>query len=589
MTTTNGLDVMAAIQQQSAFEKNRILDLAAESARRKCESLRLYRPMPRQEELHASSARRIVMRKGNRTGGSVAGGVEVARAVTGQDPYNKYPKENGIAVCLGYGEGHIGRVFHRMLFRAGAFDIIRDLDTGEWRAFRPWSMKTLLDGEYGDQERESEKKPAPPLIPKRFIKSIAWLKKSERIFSQVTFTTGWELHAFNSNGNPSQAQGFSCHLCWTDEDLAQAGWVEEVIGRMVTTRGLFRWTALPHGDNDEMLQMVEDAERQRDEGVENPSAVLIQSTIFENKYISDESRKESLAGWLAAGEEVYNKRVNGLLSLDSVKMYPSFSKFVHNAIRYEGEVSPVQKAITENDGWPPDDWTRYMFVDPGHQVCAVLFVAVPPPELGTQAVVYDECYIKQASAKLFGDAIEPKVKEKVFERFYIDMHGASLTEIGSGITPLEHYQNELKIRGLLCEATGHVFSPAVDDIKSREESLRLWLSPQREGFPGVVVVLARCPNLQREIEKFKKKTVRKGGQVIPLDDGDRRANTHAVECLEYAAAAKLAYVKPRRKAVSFDRIGRFREWLQERRERIAGRGQTSDSNAISLGPIGSSQ
>lgn len=523
------------------------------------------------------------------THNSLAGAVELARAVTGCDPYEKYPKENGTAVCLGYGEGHIGRVFYKLLFKSGAFDIIRDKETRQWRAFRPWPQE-----EGGDLGREAERMPAPPLIPRRFIKDkIAWVKKSERIFSKVYFTTGWELYAFNSNGDPSQAQGFDCNLAWIDEDIAQAGWMEELGGRMARVHGKLRWTALPHGDNDEMMKLVEEAERCAEEGVENPETVLIQASILDNKYIEAASRDKSIAAWKAAGEEVYKQRVYGLLQLDSFKMYPTFNRVVHSAINHESTASPVQRIITERDGEPPDDWTRYMIVDPGHQVCAVLFIAVPPPiidgqPIPQQAVVYDECYIKNATARLFGDAIEPKVREKVFQRFVMDFHGASLTEIGSGVTPLERYQEELKIRGLRCEATGSTFSPGVDDVKSREESLRIMLGMDRDGYPGILIVMDRCPNLRWEIERFKKKTLRRGGDPLPLDEGDRRANTHAVECLEYFAAGNYGYVKPRRKALSSDPIGRFQAWLTERRERIAARGQSSDKSFISLGPNGSS-
>src|SRR3972149_1588114 len=80
------------------------------------------------------------------THNSLAHFVEIARALTGQDPYGKYPKRDGLAVCVAYGERHIGTVIHRYLFRWGAFKMIRDLGSGDWRTYRPWPAERLGGG-----------------------------------------------------------------------------------------------------------------------------------------------------------------------------------------------------------------------------------------------------------------------------------------------------------------------------------------------------------------------------------------------------------------------------------------------------------
>src|SRR5688572_24699975 len=121
------------------WEKDQHKRLVAEKMRRECEALRLYEPQAFQDEFHKSTVRKLIMQKANQVGGTLCGAVEVARAVTGQDPYHKYPQRDGVVACLGYGEGHVGTVFYQKLFRAGAFEIIRDLATGKWRTYRPWA------------------------------------------------------------------------------------------------------------------------------------------------------------------------------------------------------------------------------------------------------------------------------------------------------------------------------------------------------------------------------------------------------------------------------------------------------------------
>src|SRR3990167_9675551 len=98
---SNELDRDPAEAIVSISEQNELRELAAIKAARIKEALRLYEPQPYQDELHSSRIRTVLMRKGNQVGGTLALAVEIARAVTGQDPYNKYPKRDGVAAVLG--------------------------------------------------------------------------------------------------------------------------------------------------------------------------------------------------------------------------------------------------------------------------------------------------------------------------------------------------------------------------------------------------------------------------------------------------------------------------------------------------------
>lgn len=168
--------------------------LAMELAKRKIEGLRLYEPLPVQSRFHASKARTRLARGSNRSGKTLCAAVEVARAVTGQDPFDKYPKQNGRAYCVARDLGELGQVMWPKLGKPGAFKIIRDEVTNEWRAYRPWDPR--------DHARRRDTKPAPHLIPPRMIKEIGWHNKKLGQPKMIRLYNGWEISFFSSEGVP---------------------------------------------------------------------------------------------------------------------------------------------------------------------------------------------------------------------------------------------------------------------------------------------------------------------------------------------------------------------------------------------------
>ena len=562
---------------------------------RQVETLKLYEPLTWQDKFHASTAKECILSKGNQAGGSVTGFVEVARAVTGQDPYNKYPKENGVAVCLGYGEPHIGRVMHRYLFGWDAFKIIRDEETGEWRTFRPWDPDEDYKGIYGDAHRKDEARPAPPFIPRRFIKGkIAWVKNAERIFSRVEFINGWKLYACNSNGDPSQAQGFQANLYHIDEDVAKGGWYTEAVARCSVHEGLIRWTAMPHAKTEDIVNMITRAEE--DEGKETPETVCIRASIFDNPYLPKKSREMNMRIWRDAGEDVVKMRAYGELTSSAVRMYPFFDKRTHSAIRVLSDSDRrdeedgievrhgIQKILTESNGIPPHDWCRYFSMDPGHQILGGVMIAVPPPELGDFKIAYNELYIHQANASVFGKKLYDEARREHFHDFIADMHGGRLRQLGSGELPIRDYERQLDKYNLRCEVRGSRFAAGCDDIKLREGKLRNWISTRDDGYPTLLVVADRCPNLVKEITRFKKKTGIVNGVEVVLDEGNRRGPVHAVECLEMLAAHGCAYVKPPMRVKESSRVDRI--LAMERSFQAKMSQQSPRSNFINLGPRG---
>ena len=574
--------MMPDMEKAGATARKQVYDTAVAAADREIEALRLYRPQPFQEELHSCHAKECVMMKSNRAGGTLSGCVEVARAVTGQDPHNKYPKEDGIAVVMGAGLKHIGRVFHRLLFRPGGFLIIKDHDTKEWRTYRPWPHKQKIYGEHGDLERKEDAKKAPPLIPKRFIKSFAWEQRATHIFTQVEFTTGWTLFGANTAGDPNQFQGGDAHLVLIDEDTSSPGWYNEMVGRTSGVDGLLRWTALPHMKNNELMNLLERAEDEDKGG--GKDSIVIRVRIKDNAYIEEKSKQRSVAIWKSQGDEVYQQRALGEVSLDSRLMYPTFDIHLHEGLKTDEPRLPIQEILAKSGGDPPQSWCRYAAIDPGHTICAVAFLAVPPPEIGDYVVQYDELYLNNCTAQIFGEQMHYKVGEQLFQEFIIDAHGGKLTSSGSGIQPMRQYEDELENRKVRSISTGSGFRHGSDDVEGRVGLLRTWLSIRQDGTTKFLIICRRCPNTVLEFRRFRKKQVIVNGVHVPIDEGERR-RTHVIECLEYLAAHGCAYIKPRTNKVSkswFDTL------TEQRRDRAAQRAMRHGSQqaTISLGPKG---
>jgi hypothetical protein len=109
---------------QSSFAKKKALRVASEIAKRRIEALNLYVPQPTQDDFHKCTAPECMLQGGNRGGKSLAAFIEDARAVLGKDPYNKYPKRDGVLAIVGYKESHLGGVVYPYLCKAGAFKIL---------------------------------------------------------------------------------------------------------------------------------------------------------------------------------------------------------------------------------------------------------------------------------------------------------------------------------------------------------------------------------------------------------------------------------------------------------------------------------
>lgn len=484
--------------------------LISEYGNRMCEALRLYEPLPEQERFHKSQAKERVIIGGNRSGKTLSAAIEVARAVTGQDPYGKYPKENGRCYCVGDNEKHIGQTMWRKLGRSDpVFKMIRDA-SGVWRAYRPWNE--------WDRLNYDKAKGMPPLIPPRMIETIAWSNKKENIPTIVRLKNGWEL-CFFASGAPPQ-QGADVDLVWMDEEIRNEGWYSEMSARLLDRHGRFLWSATPKVATQQLFQLYERAE----DGEQGVEGFLMPLT--DNPHISDAEKLEFAA---KLNDDQRRVLIYGEFALNRMRVYPEFSMDIHGCDAFS----------------VPEDWCKYVIVDPGRQVCAVLFAAVPPDE--EHVYLYDELYIKSCSAEIFGQRMEDKLgrNNHTSEAFIIDGHEGMKRDVGGGLNIEWQYSEQLASRKITCRRTGSGFLWGSDNTEAGISSVRSWLHIRPNGKPYLQVMRGRLPNFEWEIKRYNYVPDQKTG--LPTDKPIKKMD-HMMDNLRYLAAFDPSYVRPVRVA-----------------------------------------
>jgi hypothetical protein len=477
--------------------------LIQEKARRQRESLRLFEPLPSQQRFLKSQAHERLARGSNQSGKTLTAGFEVARAVTGNDP--KYPSR-GICFCVAKDGGRIGDVVWRTLARPGAFKVIKDPISGQYRAFRPFDPADLLV--------EHLAQPAEPMIPPRYIKDIGWTDKKSSCPSVVILHSGWEIHFFSSLGKPPQ--GSKIDLGWFDEEIFDSDWYPEVSARLMARKGRFIWSATPQAGTEQLYRLHEIAEEEY--GKPHPRIEEFLMLLEENPHIGQDE-KQIFASKMT--DEEYRIRVRGEFALLAFKVFPEFEKDMY-------EVDPFTI---------PPTWTRYKITDPGRQVCAVLFAAVPPDE--DAVYLYDELYLKNCSADMYGREVAVKTRNQQFWAFVIDHQGGRHTEAGSGRTIEDQYSEALRRYKIACETSGCAFTWGSPDKKAGVEAVRDWLRIRGSGKPKLRILRDRLPNFCREMKHFRYKKTKEGPNDDPVDRGD----VHLMACARYLALYGPRYHK----------------------------------------------
>jgi hypothetical protein len=488
------------------LDQQTLIRTLAEIATRRCESLRIYESLPIIERFHKDARRERLLRGSNRAGKTLAAAVEMARAVTGQDPHGKFPKKNGRAAIVGLDDRHNGQVLYRKLFRADAFKIIKDESSGQWRAFSPRR----------DAARKAQAKPAPPLIPKRWVETFAWKEKKSSIPSTITLKNGWELYFFSSKGSPPN--GIDIDLLWIDEEIENEAWWPEMVARLLDRKGSAFWSATPQVASEHLWNLHVRAEEDPESVGEhvallqdNPHIDAEEKLLFEKRLVTDEERRV---------------RVKGEFAMTGYKVYPNFSMSIHGF---------------DLDGPVPRDWARFIAVDPGRQVCAVLFAAVPPPHHNNPCILlYDELYLKASDAEIFGKAVRGKIDGVLPELFFIDSHAGRVHEMGSGLTVESQYLAALVRNGVTTGRGTPSFVWGADDPKAGVLACHEAMRIQPNGKPVLQVCRGRLPHFEYEVTRYHNRRVNK----IVTDEPEKK-NDHLMDCLRYIVTASPQWVKPK--------------------------------------------
>ncbi len=506
--------------------EKRLRLLAAEKLRRNMNTLKMYRPMPTQEAFHKCDAPERIVVGSNRGSKTTAGVFELAWALTGTHPWLDYPKKDGIAYAVGKDGDHLSRVFYRKLFKAGSIKMIRDEVTGDWRTYFPPT----------DKHRKSEAKPAPPLIPRSLIDKIAWENKALEQPRMIRLKTGWELVLLPSGGN--LPQGVDIDICVFDEEIEDR-WYAEMSARLVDRNGKFFWLATPQVGNEKLLDLNERAEVLAAKGTERPSIVQFNLLIADNPYLDDDA-KQLLGEKYSTNEEDYRVRILGEFAAHGYRMYPEFGKFKH------GLSDDDAKSLFPENGDIPDNWSRYVVIDPGHTVCAAIFAAVPPPSWDgpeDQVFLFDELYLHQCTADKLAAQMRLKTQGHNFEAFVIDDKGSARSELGPGKTIISQYAEAFREHGVRSEATKNGFIRSSYDVLDGCMRVREWLSTRADGTQKLRYFRDKMPNFTFEIEHYRKKRDKALGVV--RDEPDQRKNNHLMDALRYLAMYDPMYIKPR--------------------------------------------
>ena len=394
---------------------------------------------------------------------------------------------------------------------------------------------------------------APPLIPPRFysVKDVSWENKREEIIKTVRLRTDWDMTFFSSLSAPPQ--GWDADGAMFDEEIEHPAWYPETSARLMDhvtwddhgrqIGGKFIWSATPQAGTQKLYELSERAESVKDET--NPPIQEFFVNILDNSFIPEKAKNEFIAK-IADDEEEYRVRVLGDFSIKGMRVYPEWDPKRVQGLPY----FPV-----------PETWTRYAVTDPGRQVCAVLFAAVPPPDHPYHGsyLIYDELFIKKCSADIYGQKMAEKCGTWNFEAFIFDHRKGRQTE-SSGKTVEEQYSDALKKYGVQCNATKHGFFWGSDDIASRLEQLRGDIQ-QIQGRCRLMLFEEKCPNLCRQMKDYSYKRI---GKDRTVTNDPLQKDNDAVDCAQYLSAFEPKYVKPRpmRKL-----LGWTNEYLKKKRER----------------------
>jgi hypothetical protein len=523
---------------------------AAKLAKTKLDALEIFRPTKYQEAVVLSEASEILVQGAPRSGKSTIVAVMLAaylrnKPITFSDGSKHTVREPGwqdrpVNVWLiGLQLNHIGQTIYRLLCKPGAFDMVRDKQTGMWRCWQPG----VIPGD--DQIPVNERKPAPPLIPASEITKESWANKAAFQFESLQMKDGSTVYAFASSG--AVKRGDPCNIIWIDEEIENSEHYPEWQSRLSDRKGRIFWTSWPDASTPALLNLYRRCEAQREEFDRGERKKLdvtnFKFTSFKNPFIDEDEKRKRQEGWT---EEQILARAHGEFVVGNILAYPEFNKRYH-VVDY-GDYSPLNDKVTEamrklNWNVPPD-WCVDIILDPGTARPALLWVATPPPEFWDEGEPYHIAYQELAAPRI--DAAEMARRAKAFDptrvyaRFIGDSKAGNQVPMGFSFSVFEQYQREFRRQGLRCQLTGDMFLRGETVWITRSMKLRALMRTRACGRPRLRVVPHRCPTLVKQLETVVKKVTKEDVQ-----DKLAEGQVHDVlDTLEYYAGFDPTYLAP---------------------------------------------
>lgn len=482
----------------SASHADFVLKLVAAYGRSLRDSLELYNPLEVADLFHASRARIRLLCGSNQAGKTLAAEVEFARLIRGMDPYEKRASRGLQMMAVGKDQDHLGQVMFKKLWYPGQFSILKDLDTGLWRAVRP-SKDNHRVIDPSDKARKKEWQPAPPLLPPSSIKKLCYEKKGEGIPSQLVSTNDNEVIFCTSRGSPRN--GIQLDVAHFDEELLSKEWLPETLPRLVARDGIFIWSLTPQASTPQAYGL----HRRHEDG--DPDVAEFTLLIDDNPYYSEESKRALFTSLAALGDDELAVRWFARWAIQGRAVYPMYdtSKF----------------AVTQFE--IPDNWMLVAAIDPGAQTAAALFGAVPPQ--GNEIHIFAELIVRNQDAKEFAKRFRAIQNGRHFEVFIMDQKGGGQTSMGRNDRVCDHYRKEFQDANVMpsrLSGTGFVWGSSVTD--AREMSVKGFMSAGRLKMHSGAAF-----NLDRQIKNryYDKNNPRRR---------EARTEHDLVDCLEYMVA-----------------------------------------------------
>jgi hypothetical protein len=515
------------------------------------DGLKLFRPT----EVQADALKKMAMDEtsetlivaGNRAGKSVLAAVyfaaycrdEPITTWSGEKIHCRPPDRRGQTVnawVVSDHLKHIGMTIYRLLMEEdvskGLFKIIRDENTGAWRAWQPEMYPK-------DWSRKNDARWAPPIIPRSSMKeepTWAMGRKKEHEFRKVKLNNNSTIYAFASSGEVKQ--GDPCDLIWNDENIIDKSQYNEWIMRLSDDSGKIMWSTIPRDDCFVFNEVIERCESQEEEvanGQRPPDenfSIKVELSYLDNPFIPQRSKEQSLEqmGDRQALIRIYGKRSTRLISV-----YQDFNPSFHVA-RYDDEHmnDRLTAELLKNNMVPPADWTRELILDPGTQKPAILLGAIPPPSFWDHGEPYFLCYREVFIRRALPDELAKQVmateRNYQFERFIIDNRMGRQKPPGFAVTIAEQYTAAFERNRLKCRQSGSAFIAGDDDFPRRSKQVIAALRSRPCGRPQLRIINQTCPNLVKQMNSNVRKTS-PDGEALEVA-ADNQIDDMRV-CLEY--------------------------------------------------------